>query len=136
MTRRQRTSDRPVAKSGSGTRKHFPYQLCRRGVRLRVSMEQGQELVCSVCNAPVKRTAPVGPPMGEHRVAHLRCWIRTRQGATEPVSERQPRRRRSRKWQRRSRRKRVILFTGRVVVFALAILAVLAFEWLVDVAVK
>jgi len=101
-----------------------------------VSMEQGKELICSVCNVPVKRTAPVGPPMAEHRVAHLRCWIRTRQGVTDHSSEQQRQRRRSRRWQRRSRRKRAVLFTGSVLVLALAILAVLAFEWLLDLAVK
>ncbi len=47
-----------------------------------VSMEEGQELICPVCNAPVKLTEPVGPPMADHRVAHLRCWIRKRQGMT------------------------------------------------------
>jgi len=51
-------------------------------------------------------------------------------------SELQPRRRRSKRWRRRSRRKRAMLFTGSVLIFALAILCVLAFEWLVDLALK
>jgi len=101
-----------------------------------VSMEEGKELICPVCNAPVTRTAPVGPPMADHRVAHLRCWIRTRQGVSNHSSEQQPRRRRSKRWQRRSRRKRAMLFTGSVLIFALAILCVLAFEWLVDLALR
>src|SRR5437879_1516338 len=51
----------------------------------------------------------------------LRCWIRTRQGVSNHSSEQQPRRRRSKRWQRRSRRKRAMLFTGSVLIFALAI---------------
>ena len=41
------------------------------------------KLVCPVCNAPVKPTEPVGAPTADHRVAHLRCWIRKRQGMTD-----------------------------------------------------
>ncbi len=100
------------------------------------SMEQGKELMCSLCNAPVTRAAPVGPPMADDRVPHLRCWIRTRQAVTDHGSQQQRRGRRSRRWQRRSRRKRVILITGCVVVAALAILTALAFERLLDLAMK
>ena len=99
-------------------------------------MEEAKGVICPVCKLAVKRAAPVGPPMADNRVPHLGCWIRTRQGVTDHASDQQPRGRRSRKWQRRSRRKRAILFTGSVVVLALAILAVLAFEWLLDLALK
>ena len=51
-------------------------------------------------------------------------------------TELQPRRRRSRKWGRRSRRKRAVLVIGTVLVFALAILSVLAFEWLLELVLK
>ena len=99
-------------------------------------MEEAKEPSCPVCNAPVERAAPMGPPMADHRVPHLQCWIKTRRGVTDDTYDQPRRPRRSKKWQRRSRRKRVLLFTGSVVVFALAILAVLAFEWLLDLAVK
>jgi len=99
-------------------------------------MDEVRDLSCPVCNAPVERAAPMGPPMADRRVPHLQCWIRTRRGVTDHTYDQQRRPRRSRKWQRRSRRRRVLLFTGSVVVFALAILAVLAFEWLLDLAVK
>ena len=102
----------------------------------RVSIDEAKGIFCPVCHEPVKRTAPVGPPTADHRVPHLQCWIRTRQEVTDHFPGRQRRRRRSRRWQRRSGRKRVILFIGSVLVFALAILAVLAFEWLLDLAVK
>jgi len=72
-------------------------------------MEEAKGVICPVCKLAVKRAAPVGPPMADNRVPHLGCWIRTRQGVTDHASDQQPRRRRSRKWQRRSRRKRAIL---------------------------
>jgi len=99
-------------------------------------MEEAKELSCPVCNAPVERAAPLGPPMADRRVPHLQCWIKTRRGVTDHTYDQPRRPRRSKKWQRRSRRKRVLLFTGSVAVFALAILAVLAFEWLLDLALK
>jgi len=49
----------------------------------KLSMEEGTSLICAVCKAPVKPTEPVGPPMADHRVVHLRCWIRKRQDVTD-----------------------------------------------------
>src|SRR5881409_1194652 len=36
--------------------------------------------ICPVCEMPVRPTEPVGPPTADHRVPHLRCWMRKRQG--------------------------------------------------------
>ncbi len=48
-----------------------------------VSMNEGKWPVCPLCEAPVTSTDPVGPPMADRRVVHLRCWIRKRQGVTD-----------------------------------------------------
>ena len=49
-------------------------------------MKENKPLVCPMCNAPGKPTEPVGPPTADRRVAHLRCWIRNRQGVARAIS--------------------------------------------------
>ena len=50
-----------------------------------VSMEEGKELICPACNAPVTRTVPVGPPMADHRVAHPTMLDQDASGGEQPL---------------------------------------------------
>jgi len=36
---------------------------------------------CPVCDAAVTPTEPVGPPTADHRLLHLRCWIKKRRNS-------------------------------------------------------
>ena len=95
-----------------------------------VSMEEGKELICPACNAPVTRTAPVGPPMADHRVAHPTMLDQDASGGEQPLF------RTTAPTPTFEEVATSMLFTGSVLIFALAILCVLAFEWLVDLALR
>ena len=74
----------PTSPSRSGTRKTFPMSaLSSRCPITGVRMNEGKWPVCPLCEALVKPTEPVGPPMADRRIVHLRCWIRKRQGVTD-----------------------------------------------------